>query len=88
MPKAEIEILSGVVRFWNDSDAGYGDPYDWVATLRWVNPEVAEVVGITKPPTPDTWRAVKEAAAKAGVKKLIFYRIKNGKKLLKELTLC
>lgn len=85
MGVASIEPMVGVVRFWVSAEAGYGDPYDWVATVRWVDPDTVEIVGITKPPTPDAWRAVKLALAEQGVRSIVFYRMRNGQKVKHEL---
>lgn len=83
---AQIEPLSAVVRFWHDEQSQYGDPYDWVATLRWITPNEVEVIGITKPPTPSVWRAVKAACREMGIERIVFYRMRHGEKVRRELT--
>jgi hypothetical protein len=83
---SRLEHISGVIRVWLNPNAGYRDPYDWVATVRWIDCETVEIVGILKPPTPSIWRATKDELARHGAKTIIFYRIKGGRKIKKELT--
>jgi hypothetical protein len=77
---AAVEFLSGVVRFWANDSAQYGDPYEWCATVRWINPDTVEILGVIKPPSKQVWAAVLSELGQYGAKELVFYRIKNGVK--------
>ena len=75
---AIIEPLAGVIRYWSTNNPEYGDPYQWSATVRWVNRDTIEVMGVTQVPTTEVWRAVKDCARNIGVKYITFTRFKNG----------
>lgn len=75
---AHIESFAGVIRYWDNENAQHGDPYQWAASVRWVDRETIEIAGITQPPTPTIWRAVKEAAREHGLKQVLFVRYKDG----------
>jgi ABC-type glycerol-3-phosphate transport system substrate-binding protein len=84
---AQIEPFAGVVRYWAKADARYGDPYQWAASVRWIDHETLEILGITQPPTPAVWRAVKAAAKQNGVKQIVFVRRRDGKSRTKRMSL-
>jgi len=84
---ARIEPFSCVVRYWDNNDAQHGDPYQWAASVRWINIETMEICGITRPPTIAIWRAVKQAAREFGAKQIIFVRCKGDKKRTKTIKL-
>jgi hypothetical protein len=84
---ASIEHFAGVVRYWESPESKYGDPYQWAASIRWINHETIEIVGITQPPTPAIWRAVKAAAAENGAKQITFVRHKDGRSRTKTINL-
>jgi len=46
---AEIEFLSGVIRVWIDGKRR-PDPWDYAATLRWINPHTVEVMAVKDGP--------------------------------------
>jgi len=74
---AKIEHFAGVIRYW-DGAAKYGDPYQWVASIRWVDSQTIEIVGITQPPTKEIWLAVKEEARRQGASAVVYTRYKHG----------
>lgn len=57
MAHAHIEPLSGIIRVFDD-DAKYGEPYQWAATVRWLDRETIEICGAMAAPTPSEWRAI------------------------------
>jgi len=84
---ARIEPFAGVVRYWDNENAQHGDPYQWAASVRWIDHETIEIAGITQAPTPAIWRAVKQAAKEIGAKQVIFVRYKDGNKRTKTVDL-
>lgn len=84
---ARIEPFAGVVRFWDNEEAQHGDPYQWAASVRWVDNETIEIAGITQPPTQAIWRAVKDAAREFGAKQIVFIRYKDGQPRIRTVTL-
>lgn len=68
--KSEIESLVGVIRVWQD-DKGYGDPYEWVATVRWRTRTEVEIMGYTKPVTPSIWKSVVRECQRKGITKIL-----------------
>lgn len=77
--KVDIQHLSSVVRVWTQEGAKYGDPYDWAATIRWIDKETIEVLGVVKPVTKAMWEALTEAFAEMGIKKMLIVRHTGGK---------
>jgi hypothetical protein len=63
---SRIEPFAGAIRCYSDDLAKHGDPYDWAASVRWVDHVTIEIAGITSPPTPAMWRSIKEAARNMG----------------------
>ena len=76
---AKIEHFAGVIRYWDDNEAQHGDPYQWVASIRWADSQTIEITGITQPPTKAIWVAVREEAKRQGASVVIYTRYKNGK---------
>ena len=76
--KAAIETLSGVLRIWHDPIAEYGMPYDWAATVRFLDPTSIEIVGITKAPTQAESRVICDYCTSVGITRIKITRIKNG----------
>jgi hypothetical protein len=76
---AELEPLTALVRVF-EPGCGYGRPYSYVATIRWLNPETAEVMGVLHAPTPGQWRAIRKALKQVGVRRAIIQRIKDDHK--------
>jgi len=73
MTTAHIEPLAALVRVFSDGRS-YGEPYDYVATLRWTDHETAEVMGALHAPLPSQWRAICIAAREVGIKRLLLTR--------------
>lgn len=46
MAIAFIEYVSSVIRVFNDDNAVYGQKYDYIAHVRWLDPETVEVFGV------------------------------------------
>lgn len=76
---AELEPLTALVRVFEPGDS-YGQPYSYVATIRWLDPDTAEVMGVLQAPTPAQWRAIRKALKQAGVRRAIIQRIKHDHK--------
>lgn len=75
---ASLEPIAAVVRVHAEGGR-YGDQYTWAATVRWIDHETVEIVGVTKCPTPAEWRAIQRCMGEAGVKTIRFKRIKDGR---------
>lgn len=83
---ADLEPLAGVIRVFSD-DAKYGEPYEWSATVRCLDPRTVEILGIMRAPKPSEWRAIIQLFSTGGMEKIVFHRRKNGKSITRELTL-
>ena len=77
LKKAHLEHLSGVVRVFEDG-RDFGDPYCFAATVRWKDPTTVEILGITKPPVPSDWRAMRELFAEMSVSRVEIKRRREG----------
>jgi hypothetical protein len=73
---AEFEPTSGVVRIFSEGRS-FGQPYDWVASVRWLSPTSVEILGIEKAPKPSEWRALIACWKKLGVETMVFSRYKS-----------
>ena len=78
--KVDIEPIAACLRIWIGNGGQVGDPYDWSATGRWIDRETMEVIGVDKPVTKAMCVAIRDAAAKLGVRTIGFTRIREGKK--------
>lgn len=77
---AEFEMIAGVVRVFLPGKT-YGDKYEWSATIRYLDSETVEILGIVRAPTISEWRAVERCCKQNKVKRVMFYRIgKDGSK--------
>ena len=65
-----MEPISSVIRVWQDGQK-YGDAYEWVATIRWIDRNTIEILGYTKPVTPSIWKAVIREAQSMQIKTII-----------------
>ncbi len=81
---ADFEPLTSVLRVFADG-ARWGDPYVWSASIRYLDKETIEFLGILRAPKPSEWRVIIEECVKLDIKKVVFYRMKNGNKVKKEL---
>lgn len=70
---AEMEILTSIIRVFKD-DLRYGDPYEFSATVRWINPKQVEVLGTQRAPRPSEWRAMQECLHSYGAEELIIMK--------------
>jgi hypothetical protein len=64
--RAEFEWFpqpAGCLRLWHDDHHGYGDPFQWAATARWLDVESIEIMGVYTRPTDEMMAAIKAAAA-------------------------
>lgn len=77
--KIEIQHLSSVIRIWFNKDAEYGDPYDWAATIRWIDNNTIELLGVDKPITKDMWIAMQNAFSEMGIERVLAIRHTGGK---------
>lgn len=76
MSKAWIEILTGILRIGKDG-AQHGDPYHIAFTVRWINTEDIEAVGLCVPMSIADWKAARQALKDLGVKRCLVTRIKG-----------
>lgn len=83
--KASIEPISGVIRVWVDGCV-YGDPYEWVATVRWLNRTTIEILGYTTKVTPSIWKAVIKECQRLGIEKILATSYKDRVKREKWIT--
>jgi len=77
--RAEIEMLAGVIRVWN-GDKKYGDPYDWVATVRAMNKNEIEILGYTRPITPSIWKSIRAELMRLEIKRVFAVQYKDGRR--------
>lgn len=82
---ARIEPLSAVIRVWVDGCV-YGDPYEWVATVRWLKPNEVEILGYTKRVTPSIWKAIIRECQAVGITSIIATSYKSGERREKRIT--
>lgn len=60
MKTAHLQPLAGVLRVF-DTNKKYGeDPYEWAASVRWLNDHQVEILGVLKAPSLSQWRAIKQ----------------------------
>ena len=80
---ARIELLAGVIRYWDNEEAQYGEPYQWVASVRWISKDEVEILGYIKPITVNIWRAVMKACKDNSIKRILAVRYQDGNRLEK-----
>jgi hypothetical protein len=83
--KAEIEPISGVIRVWVDGGV-YGDPYEWVATVRWLSRDKIEILGYTTKVTPSIWKAVIKECQRLGIVSILAVSYKDRQRKEKIIT--
>ena len=81
--KTHVEHLISIIRIFDDN-MEYGDPYIWSATLKFIDIETVEIVGVDKPITISMYRVIKKALIDMGVVRAIFYRYKNSIRVRRE----
>jgi hypothetical protein len=72
--QAHLEPLAAVVR----AGGNYGEPYTWVATVRYLAPNEVEIVGAMRAPKPSEWRAMAAVFRQQGVRTVWFVRHHDG----------
>jgi hypothetical protein len=77
--KIHIQHLSSVIRIWHSDEAEYGDPYDWAATIRWIDNETIELLGVDKKITKEMWIAMQDAFYNMGILEIVAIRHTGGK---------
>lgn len=82
---ASIEPLTSIIRVHKDG-GGYGDPYEWAATVRWIDPKTVEICAAVKNPKIGEARAIVSALLACGIKNIIIKRQRNGKEETHILT--
>jgi len=86
MAHAIYEPLAGLVRAAQGvGKLAYGESYRWAASVRWLDRETAEVLGLQtdtespKGPTHDEWEAVIACLKTQGATQVIYYQYRDGK---------
>ena len=67
------------IRWFEEDDATFLDPYQWCCTGVKVAEGVIELTLCDKPFTYKIWRDIRKGLKAAGWKKIIFKRYRNGK---------
>jgi hypothetical protein len=65
-----LEPLCALIRVGGE----YGEPYSWVATIRYVSPTDVEIVGAQRAPKPSEWKAACLVMKDAGIFRVTFVR--------------
>lgn len=76
--QAEMEFISSIIRIFEDGK-GYGDPYEFSATIRWITPRRVEIIGILRAPKLSEWKAMNNCLRSHGVEDVIINKVKYGK---------
>jgi hypothetical protein len=74
-PPGHIEPLAAVLRI----GGGYGEPYSWAASLRYLSPSEVEVCGAARAPKPSEWRSAIHVLQSHGISRVIFHRRSHGR---------
>jgi hypothetical protein len=74
---ARIEPLTGIIRVWVDT-AKYKEPYEWCATVRYIQQDIVEILGYTKKVTPSIWKAVIKECQRRDIKKILAVSYPHG----------
>lgn len=77
---AHIEPLASVLRVFGPG-AKYGDPYEFVCTLRWLDRETVELVGVMEFPGIHLREPILKALRDAGAKRCSFTHKGRGRTL-------
>jgi len=76
--QAEMEPISSILRIFEDGK-GYGDPYEFSATVRWVTPKKVEILGVLRAPKLSEWKAIRRCLLSYGVEEILINKAKDGK---------
>jgi len=81
---AIYEPLAGLVRA-TSTEFVHGEPYRWAASVRWLDRETAEVLGLQvdtespKGPTHNEWKAVVACLKEQGATRVVYQQYRDGK---------
>jgi len=84
MPHAIYEPLAGLVRAAK-TEFAYGDLYTWAASVRWLDRETAEVLGLQTNakspggPTGEEWKAILTCLKTQGATQVVYHQYRDGK---------
>lgn len=86
MAVARLEPLTSMVRIYDDDDGDYGDGYNQVVTLRYLEPDVVEVMGAVKHGKEPAFslprlRALRKLFREMGLRQYVFFRMVDGEKV-------
>lgn len=73
-PTVHLELAAGVIRIYPEGLTFPHDHYNWSATAVRVKPGVLEIMGATRAPTPDEFRALRRDLTAMGYTKVVFSR--------------
>ena len=76
-PIAQVEWIAGVLRVWAPGKQ-YGDPYEFSASVRCIDRETVEIMGVVKAPTHDEVRVIINELLRLGIKRAVWTRMENG----------
>lgn len=74
---AWLEPLSAVIRV-GGGGAKHGDDYHFAATIRYLEIDEVEVLGVDTTVTKSAWEAMIKCFRANGIKRVLFKRVKNG----------
>lgn len=88
---SKLEFISGIIRIYDqkrdDSVHNTGIPFLFSVIVRWINPEMVEIMGLSERLTPSIWKSIGIELNKYGVNKVFISRYKNGEKIEKVVSL-
>ena len=85
MSRGEIEPIAGIIRIFGDG-RGHSEPFDWTATVRYIDRTTAELCNAMKAPTPGQRRAIMQTLAAAGITRLKVTRYHNGRPTIRHYS--
>ena len=74
-----VDPITVGVRWFEEDDATFLDPYQWCSTGVKIDEGVIELTLCDKPFTFKIWRDIRKGLKEAGWKKIIFKRYQKGK---------
>lgn len=82
---AKAEPLASILRVFADGN-DYGDPYEWVATIRYRTTTEIEITGNIKRPTPQIWKAIALWCKEQGITRVLVVRMEDGQRTERWIT--
>ena len=70
---AITQHLTSLIR-QGDKCYDHGDPFTWSATVRWINGDSVELIGVDAPMTKSVWRDVMNELHRLGIKRFLIHR--------------